>query len=498
MNIRWRVPSLIAAALVAAAGMVLLLIVLAGPARAAPGTLCVAPGGVGCGGPCEGTCYASVQTAVNDADPADEILVAAGVYTRNVASWVVVINESIAVRGGYTTTNWTASYPVTQVTTLDGEGQVGVVYISGDITPTLEGLWLTNGHASDGGGLYALDAHPTISGCHVFSNAATFNGGGIRLRDSPTATLANNWIYSNTADNGGGLYFGRSASGGGCTGATVVGNEIYSNTATYDGGGLTLGSSSFASVLRDNDIFCNRAYDDGGGINVMSSDGVMLIDNRFHSNMADGIGGGISIGNSDDVTLMGNEIYSNTAASLGGGGIVLWGSQDARLINTLVVDNWAVGNNGGGIYVGNSDAHLLHTTLARNGGWNGMCVAGTTTVYMTNTILVSHTVGVKLDSSLGSVSLEATLWGAGEWANDVDVQAATGSIATGTVNVQGDPAFVDPDGGDYHIAMGSAAVDAGVDVGVETDIDGDPRPIGRPDLGVDEWGMKTYLPLVLR
>jgi parallel beta-helix repeat protein len=497
MNVHWRVLFVIVAILVATAGMVLLLVVLAGPARAAPDTRCVAPGGVGCGGPC-GTCYVSVQAAVNDADPGDEILVAVGVYTCNGAGQVVFIDESITIQGGYTTTNWTTPYPITQPATLDAEGQGRGVYIFGNITPTLEGLWVTNGQANDGGGIYALDAHPTISGCHVFSNVATLNGGGIRLRDSPTATLANNRIYSNTADNGGGMYFGRSASGGGCTGATVVGNEIYSNTATYDGGGLTLGSSSFASVLMDNDIFCNRAYDDGGGINIMSSGGVTLIDNRFHSNMADGIGGGINIGDSDDVTLMGNEICSNTAASLGGGGIVLWGSQNARLINTLVVDNWAVGNNGGGIYVGNSDVHLLHTTMARNRGQNGLCAVGMTTVWMTNTILVSHTVGVKLDSSLSSVSLEATLWGAGEWANGVDVHITSGSIATGTVNVRGDPAFVDPDGGDYHIALGSAAIDAGVDVGVETDIDGDPRPIGRPDLGADEWGMRICLPLVLR
>jgi uncharacterized repeat protein (TIGR01451 family) len=54
----------------------------------------------------------------------------------------------------------------------------------------------------------------------------------------------------------------------------------------------------------------------------------------------------------------------------------------------------------------------------------------------------------------------------------------------------GDPAFVDPDNGDYHIGPGSAAIDAGLDAGVDHDIDGEPRPLGGGyDLGADEAGL---------
>ena len=486
--------SLVVAATLVAAGAFFLLIVLAGPiqtVRAAPDALCVAPGGTGCDpGVCGSTCYASIQTAVGDADPGDEILVAAGVYTRNGASWVVSIYEGITVRGGYTTANWLASYPVTQVTTLDGEGQVGVIYISGDFTPTLEGLWLTNGQASDGGGIYALDAHPVISACHVFSNAATLNGGGIRLRDSPGAVLMNNRVYSNTAANGGGVYLDGSAN------TAVGGNTIYSNTADY-GGGLVLASSP-TSTLAGNDIFGNVAHQyGGGGVYVSTSGNATLAGNRVFGNTSDVSGGGLIIRQSDDVLLLGNEIYSNTAGS-SGSGLFLSGGQNIRLVNTLIAGNRATGADGAGLHVINSGAHLLHTTLARNTGANGAYATGTASVWMTNTILVSHTVGVKTGHSLSSISLEATLWGAGEWANGVDVQGVPGTVATGTVNVWGDPGFVAPNSGDYHIGLGSAAVDRGVDGGVAEDIDGDPRPIGRPDLGVDEWGMRICLPLARR
>jgi len=107
---------------------------------------------------------------------------------------------------------------------------------------------------------------------------------------------------------------------------------------------------------------------------------------------------------------------------------------------------------------------------------------------------------VGISVTAGSTAmLEGTLWGSGAWANGVDWGGA-GSIVTGTVNLWGDPAFVDPDGGDYHLGPASAAIDAGVDAGVTTDIDGDARPIGSGyDIGADEapiW--KCYLPLVLK
>jgi hypothetical protein len=62
----------------------------------------------------------------------------------------------------------------------------------------------------------------------------------------------------------------------------------------------------------------------------------------------------------------------------------------------------------------------------------------------------------------------------------------------------GDPLFLNPAAGDYHIAPGSAAIDAGIFAGVTTDIDGDPRSITHPAIGADELVKKTYLPLVLR
>ena len=64
-----------------------------------------------------------------------------------------------------------------------------------------------------------------------------------------------------------------------------------------------------------------------------------------------------------------------------------------------------------------------------------------------------------------------------------------------TQDVYGDPLFVSP--GNYHLAAGSPAIDAGVDAWVTTDYDGHARPMGRGfDIGADEVVPLVFLPLV--
>ena len=315
-------------------------------------------------------CYTTVQAAVDAADDPDDVIkVAAGTYAgvsaRAGVTQVVYISKTITIRGGYTTANWTASDPGTNRTTLDALGQGRVLYITGNISPTVEGLRITGGDAAGLGGMEG-------------------------------------WLF----DVGGGVYVITAT-------ATLSGNQIFSNTADA-GGGLCLN----------------------------------------HSN--------------------------------------------ATLINNIIADNQA-NTAGSGLYIVSSFPRLLHTTVARNGsagltagGGSGVYVTGIgsdySTVAMTNTILVSHTVGITVTDG-STATLTATLWGSGAWANEDD-WGGDGTVITGTINLRGDPAFVEPNIGDYHVDLTSAAIDNGVDAGVGDDIDGDPRPQGHGyDLGADETGL---------
>ncbi|HET7090592.1 MAG TPA: hypothetical protein VFL17_18320, partial [Anaerolineae bacterium] len=253
------------------------------------------------------------------------------------------------------------------------------------------------------------------------------------------------------------------------------------------------------AAVSGNLIAYNNAYL-GGGVSAAGVSAT-LSGNLIRFNTATYRGGGVSLAGGSPM-LIGNTIVSNTAPSGGGLFFILSG---ATLFNNVVADNRAT-ESGSGLYVGWSSPRLTHNTIARNtgGDGSGILVASFTdgsAVTLTNTILVSHTVGITVLAG-DTATLQGTLWGTGAWANDMDWGGA-GTILTGTINVFDDPAFVNPDTGDYHIGSTSAAINAAVNAGVHTDVDNQPRPYQTPDLGADEyWPPGTlkyvYLPIVLR
>jgi len=460
-------------------------------ARATSENLFVKVGGIG---GCTQAAPCDLQTALTQAGDDDTIYIAQGDYTGSGAA-VVNITQGITLYGGWdgSPNGAVVRDPATYTTTLDGEDARRVVYISGDVTPTLEGLWLTNGSVSsqNGGGIYSYGAHPIISGCHIFRNTADWDGGGVAFTShSDNATLTGNYIYRNEANSGGGVYVDSSAQ------VTLAENWVFSNTArSSNGGGLYLYKSN-TPTLASNLVYSNTADGDGGGVYIDSSDNAVLTNNQVFHNTATTShdGGGIYIDNSENPVIISNQIYSNTARN--GGGVSLRGSGNAEMTNNMVFENQA-GGIGAGINAFNSTIRLLHTTLSRNSGGSGqgLYVVGGSIVTATNTILVSHTVGIYVSND-STATLEATLWGDEAWANGDD-WTGSGAIITGTPNLWQPPLFLDPAQGDYHLQSGSPAVNAGVDAGVTTDIDGEPR-MGLPDLGADEYIGYIYLPLVLR
>jgi hypothetical protein len=367
----------------------------------------------------------TIQYAIDQADAGDEIRVAAGDYGDTV------------VRPA--TDGYDGPSVITQVVYISETLTIRGGYSTGD--------WNTSDPA---GNPTTLDAE---GGKRVI-----FAGGNI------TITLENLHIANGDASGLGGGAWGGDDAGGGVyiVTATAILNhcEIVNNTAQA-GGGLFLDGS--AATLDGNTIISNSAACDAGG------------------NYGDG--GGLFLARSP-ATLVGNRIVSNRA-EYSGSGLYLGFGSDAALVNNVVADNEIAGpfSFGCGLYVSGSSPRLLHSTIARNTGGNGagVCAASDpspSTLAMTNTILVSHTVGIDVQAG-NAATLEATLWG-----NVTDTLSA-GDIATGTINVWGDPDFADPSVSDYHIGDNSAALNAGVDAGVATDIDGQIRD-SQPDIGADE------------
>jgi len=450
------------------------------------------------------------------------LLGSAPTLTRN-----TVTANTAAIGGGLYLASSAASLSENVVADNQAHTSGGGLYLlRGD--PTLIGNTVTGSTAAWGGGVYLYQSDAMLSGNTVTGSTAEWCGGGIRVvlgapiltRNTITAntatyggglhlqeseaTLSDNIASANTADYGGGVYLRYGS-------ATLSGNRVLSNTANYLGGGLCLEESeatldenmvsgnraeyggglyllySAAAALRENTVSGNSA-DYGGGLYLQESD-TTVDDNRVCTNTAERYGGGLYLYQSAAM-LNRNTACANTARS-GGGGLYLHES-DATLTNMVVADNQTQ-TSGSGLTILVGSPRLLHTTFARNGSagltagtggdGSGIYVASGS-VALTNTILVGHTMGVYVTSDT-TATLEATLWGSGEWANYANWDGE------GTVDHSGDhtgdPAFVDSDAGDYHIGWESAARDQGVNAGVTSDMDGHPRPIGAGfDLGADE------------
>jgi hypothetical protein len=474
----------------------LLMLVRGAPptARADRGTWFVAPDGAG---DCSQAHPCDLPTALSAAGDGDAIYMAKGTYTGTGAA-VISLTEAVSLYGGWdgVATGEPHRNPASYVTKLDGEGIRRVAYITGSIAPVLDGLVIANGNAiglggwntSDvGGGIYIHSASPLITGCTIVSNSAgpasmtgVGTGGGLFLFESD-ARLEHSRIISNTARWGGGA---RVVSGG----PALRHNLFLSNTSLFGGGAYLM----WAEGLVEDSLFQSNSADFGGGL-YLSGCSSTIRGNLIRQNQA-GVGGGIGInGGTSPVIVSGNRILVNEANYVGGGVNVQ--RNDAHLENNFVARNEAP--RGGGIHLEKASFVLRHNTLASNVGADGggALVGEDAAVVLSNTILVSHAVGISVTTG-STATLEATLW----YKNGSDTGGA-GAIDIGAVNIWGDPTFVDPAGWDYHLLGGSPAIDAGVDAGMTSDIDGDRRPQGTGyDIGADEYPLsyRIYLPLVRR
>jgi hypothetical protein len=385
---------------------------------------------------------------------------------------------------------------------LSGPGYNGYQFYAG----FAGGLTPTDGYTPGGGGLYntgeawftdvQIEQNTAGNGGKGGDNTSYWGhlggdggfggyGGGVHNRGRLEIYLAT--MQSNQTGQGG--MGGTSSAGNGLNGGGGPGGAIF-NSGELKAAFLTIQGNQTG-------LGATPAEPGGSGGGLFNTGSLSLHDSQARRNQTalGGVGGGIAVLDCDEsnqVPLLANISITENHASADGGGVYL-NSCSARLDNVVLGGNQIeTGRLGSGLYQAGYDTALRHLTIANNSGGDGSGIhlqAGT--AVFTNTIVAGQAIGIYLAQE-AQVGMASTLWGAGAWANSLD-WSGPGTMDIGSQNISGDPLFLDPAQGDYHIAADSPAMNAGQFTDLNFDLDNQPRPVAGnslPAIGADEnWSL---------
>jgi hypothetical protein len=332
--------------------------------------------------------YSTIQSAINEANDGDTILVAQGTYNEN-----IIINKytNIKLQGGWNK-NFTTKIDNNTLTIIDGGGYGSVFNINAysniSIILEIEGFTIQNGISENGGGINAGSSGEdsylslTMKNNSIKGNQSSNDGGGVWAYASGTGaktelTLSNDVISENKSREGGGIA-AASMSGGHLT-VSFFNNEITSNLGTEFAAGIWLNGSAGSTTMATlsyNIISSNSGPSlDGGGVAAYASDAnastTISMNNNFVTKNSAGYGGGIffySWGPSAIIdVILSNNIVACNHASEAFGGISFSSGGNAigylRMKNNTVSTNYSTNHPAGGIFLASGGGGNLNIPI---------------------------------------------------------------------------------------------------------------------------------------
>ena len=195
--------------------------------------------------------------------------------------------------------------------------------------------------------------------------------------------------------------------------------------------------SRSTSVILDGFRIVRARGENDAGIQVRSHSDGTIVRNCIISDSADGV----RVEGSDDALIFNNLVYGNDNRGVRIGS----GSQRVRLINNTIV-----GNGNRGVYIGGADADSIAPTDA---------------TLQNNILQDNQSLAIAVDegppSALVGYSGNFNLVFATRFADQTRAYRPSSIIGAKDVNL--DAQFVDAEGGDFHLAADSPAIDAGTD-----------------------------------
>ena len=306
--------------------------------------------------------------AANAATGTDTIRFQAGLAGTIVLAGEILISDSLVVEG-----------PGAEALALSGAGGQRIFMLdraTGNRTTTvLSGLAFENGHADDGGAIFADDENLVVRSAIFRDNGSVSRGGAIRLA-AGDLTLEDVAVLDNEAGPG------NNATGGGVyhSNGTFQMKRciVQGNRASY-GGGLYLGTPAPHVVIEDSVFLDNASYFAGGAINAGTTMPTFRVSrSSFVGNSTDQpLGAAISYGGSTSPGttpgVIENSTFSgNFTPHSNGRGIIAINSGALYLRNSTLALNrtatagTASAGDGGAIWVGGAEVHIESTLFAHN------------------------------------------------------------------------------------------------------------------------------------
>ncbi|MCR5750786.1 MAG: DUF2341 domain-containing protein [Kiritimatiellae bacterium] len=286
----------------------------------------------------------------------------------------------------------------------------------------------------------AIDAAAATHGTVVLSNGV-FDVKSQLMVTGGVTVVGQGWtntVIRFTGSKGGNARVADISGGSTLSHVTLTGGKVNSNYGSGGGASITDGTISWCRIV---DNYAERYF--GGGVFVGGSGNVKIDHSIISENSAgtaflDGAGGGIGIrGDAGlrveiDSCLISGNVSGASGRTSPGGGIAIIGKGGADRVtavvrNTTIVNNQSLGSGlGGGLYSDQNNTTLVNCIISGNAADTG--------------------------------DANAAFAVAGQTSNCI---------------IGGSPAFVNAEGGDFHLAEGSAAIGAGASYeGIGSDLDG--------------------------
>lgn len=458
--------------------------------------------------------YSSIQSALDNANEGDTVLVQPGTYYENI---IWPLTQGIKLFSNGDSTN----------TVIDGNNQSRVILFYPnfhyDSTTIIRGFKITKGK----GGIYLSYANIILEKLNISNNISNSYGGGISCNQSNpiirNVQIKYNSVIPTSFALGGGIY---------CTGSSpnisnteILYNHLETGASYYYGSGFYGGYNSdpvFSNVnISNNTSGSDGTYYHGTGVHL-SKNSNPTFNNVIISNNTSGNGGNYYYGNGVYISRESNSqfnnvnITNNTSGNGGsyykGGGIYIDRDSDAIFTNVSINSNSTGSgsfiNEGGGVYINDCNSIILKNSVIADNKIgstqiNRNCYGGGIRSNSDNLELINVTI-VNNNRALG-----LPIFGSGVSAysasltncisiNDNSESEIGGNVNINYSNIRGgyqgegnideDPLFVSPT--DYHLQEESPCLATGTMDNILTyDIEGNPRPspVGsNPDMGAYE------------